>query len=395
MKPARWLRIAGLALLTVPAHAWAWAWGPALLVSTAPATFHHMEASGRQSLAVSAGHVAIAWEDDRDGTPRCYLALVAPGQSEFQEHPLGRGECYAPGLTPLPDGRFAVIWEDAEGVAVSLVDKAGVSPPLSLAAGGGQGALAWHPNQGLLAVWTAPEGRWRQLWLARLAAAGAGLSVIQRGPLEAQAPKDVQQYPALTATPTGFALAWEDRRLGHTVIFASQSPDGQTWSPPARVSHNATGRAQGTDLGRGTGAMRPAVTGFGSGVAYVWLDKRDFLSGYDVYAALPTHKKNLKVQDSFGDAIAQWHPAVASNRQGTLVAAWDDDRDGTQDIWLSTLGPDGQFQENQSPGPLGGPGRQSDPALALEADGNLHVAWIHRDENGRSRLMYVRGRSAE
>jgi hypothetical protein len=72
---------------------------------------------------------------------------------------------------------------------------------------------------------------------------------------------------------------------------------------------------------------------FGPRIAAVWLDKRDFLSGYDVYAALTEpgslrFAKDAKAQDSFGDAIAQWHAAVAGNARGELVIAWDDDRDG-------------------------------------------------------------------
>ena len=72
----------------------------------------------------------------------------------------------------------------------------------------------------------------------------------------------------------------------------------------------------------------------------VWLDKRDFLSGYDVYAAFSSDGgrsfgRNLKVQDGFGENIAQWHAAVAANNQGRVVAVWDDDRDGNSDIWLA------------------------------------------------------------
>jgi hypothetical protein len=220
------------------------------------------------------------------------------------------------------------------------------------------------------------------------------LNLLARQTLESAPPKDDQLYPALAATPSGFTLAWEDRRLGHTVIFSSHSGDGQNWSPPARVSLNATGKAQGTDLGRGTGAMRPVLAPMrDSQVAAVWLDKRDFLSGYDVYAALPGAARNTKVQDSFGDAIAQWHPAAAGDGKGALAVAWDDDRDGTPDIWLSWLTPRG-FVENVAPPPASGPHTQTDPILALDEHGALHLAWVEREATGHSRIRYSLGKPA-
>lgn len=382
----------GLALpLMVQAQ---WTFGPALEVAAGTGLFHHLEASGRQALAVSGGQVAIVWEDDRGGTPRCYLAIKAEGQNSFSEQAFGQGECYAPGITALDNGGFALIWEDETGVKAAATQANVLGPATPLADKGGQGALVWHPRLGLVAAWSTQDGRLRRLWLGRLALENSQLRLAAKHPLEAAPPKDDQMYPALAATARGIALAWEDRRLGHTVIFASHSHDGDTWSPPARVSMNHTGKAQGTDLGRGTGAMRPALAATGeNGVATAWLDKRDFLSGYDVYAALPGNAsgKNTKVQDSFGDAIAQWHPAAAGNARGELVVAWDDDRDGTPDIWLSQLTPQGAFAENIAPPPAAGPHQQTDPVLALDDRGRLHLAWIERQASGRSSIRYSVG----
>ncbi|HNQ05328.1 MAG TPA: hypothetical protein PKH69_12040 [Thiobacillaceae bacterium] len=393
-RPSRLLPVLLVALLAPSVQAQGpWHFGPTVEVAAGKGIFHHLDASGRQALAVSGGQVALAWEDDRNGAPRCFLALKAQDQSRFSEQSFGRGECFAPGIAALGDGRFGVIWEDEAGVAAALLRDGVLGPALRLADRGGQGALAWHPALGLMAAWSAPEGRWQRLWVGRLSPEGGSLRLAGRQALDPAPLKDDQMYPALAATATGFALAWEDRRLGHTVIFLSRSNDGQAWSAPARVSQNATGKAQGTDLGRGTGAMRPALAALGGDkVAVVWLDKRDFLSGYDVYAALPDSTRNTKVQDSFGDAIAQWHPAAAGSTRGELVVAWDDDRDGTPDIWLSRLLPDGGFTDNVAPPPAAGPGGQTDPLLALDVDGSLHLAWVERDADGRSSLRYDLGR---
>jgi hypothetical protein len=92
----------------------------------------------------------------------------------------------------------------------------------------------------------------------------------------------------------------------------------------------------------------------------------------------------------FGDAIAQWHVAVAGNRRGDLVIAWDDDRDGSADIWLTRRSADG-YSENFTLPETSGPARQSDPAIALDEAGNLHLAWIERapGSDGATRLRYT------
>ncbi len=118
-----------------------------------------------------------------------------------------------------------------------------------------------------------------------------------------------------------------------------------------------------------------------------------YTPGAYVYAALSEDGgarfgKDGKAQDSFGDAIAQWHAAVAGNRRGDLVIAFDDERDGTADIWLTRLTPAG-WGENHTPPAASGPGRQTDPAIALDESGHLHLAWIDRSDDGATRLRYT------
>lgn len=150
------------------------------------------------------------------------------------------------------------------------------------------------------------------------------------------------------------------------------------------------------DLGAGMGSMRPGLAVCGPAcLVAVWLDKRDFLSGYDVYAAFSqdggrSFGKNLKVQDSFGDNMAQWHPAVAASRDGRVVVAWDDERDGSADVWLSDW--NGQaFGDDVALPAASGPGAQSDPVILLDDSGALHAAWLEKSESGGTRLKYARG----
>lgn len=393
----------GMGLLLVLLAPWAWAqWAEAQwqfgqpIDIAAGQTFHHLSASGRKALVVASGQVALAWEDDHSGTPRCYLAIKPLAEMRFEIRELGQGECYDPGLAALDHGRVAAIWEAADGVRVALADAAGIHPSLRLASSGGHGTLAWHAKLGLHAAWSQPEARWRRIWHSRVNIDGKTLSAAKAMPVDLQPAKDDQVQPTLASIASGHAIAWEDRRHGHTVVYTSRSDDAQNWSAPLRVSQNPTGQAA-NNLGRGTGAMRPSLTAAGAdALAVAWLDKRDFLSGYDVYAAMSgpgggNFGRNLKVQDSFGDSIAQWHAAIAGDARGNLAVAWDDERDGSADIWLAWATAEG-FSDNVTP--AAGPGQQSDPVLALDDAGTLHLAWIDRSADGHSRLRYVAGRFA-
>lgn len=369
-----------------------WQWSTAEDVAPPrPGVFHHLDTSGRQALVATRNRVALVWSDT--GQARCYLALKQDNQP-FQMYGFGTGECFEPALALLDEQRFLIAWEDSTGIHASLADAEGVYPATTLAASGGQVVIRSHPELGIHAVWSGFESRWRRLLHASLTAKGHTLGVIQVQPVDPTPAVDDQMYPALADTPDGLSLLWEDRRLGHTVIYSSQLRDDKKWRPPQRVSHNRTGKINGT-LGRGTGAMRPALARFGSRLMAVWLDKRDFLSGYDVYGSFSEDQgqsfgADLKVQDIFGDAIAQWHATVAGNPQGGLVVAWDDDRDGTADIWLTSPN-NGGFAENMAPPPASGPLQQSNPALAMDTAGHLHLVWIEATEAG-TRLRYARGR---
>lgn len=290
-RPARrWplaLLAASASCLSMSAQA-DWQFGaPVDITPPSPTAFPHLDASGRKAIAASGERIALTWEDSRGGTPACHVAIIEPARPVFGRHTFGRGECFEPAVAALPEGRFALIWEDEQGVGVALVTPAGLGPVLGLGPRGGQGSLVWHPSLGLQAAWSGPDGRWRRIWHTRLQITPEGRIVGgDIMPADTAPITDDQLHPVLAATTTGLALAWEDRRHGHTVIYGSASGDARSWSPPRRISQNPSGRIN-NELGRGTGAMRPALASLGGErLAAVWLDKRDFLSGYDVYAAL-------------------------------------------------------------------------------------------------------------
>jgi len=381
-----------LAVLAWPAHA-AWTWDEALTVNSVQgaAIFPHIESANRQGVAVSGHTVGVVWEDNRDGSPQCYVATKPAAAAAFQpEVKLSTRECYEPVVLALGAGRFVAAWEEAGKVHAQVLP-GGKRLQLSKAEAA-QVTLALR-GDALYAAWAEQAGRFRRIVVATLALKDDTLSVKSAQPVEAAMPADEQGWPALAVAGDGsVTVVWEDRRHRHTVPMTSHSRDGKSFAPPARLTDRKSGSVDG--LGAGTGAMRPTLTAWGEqGIAAVWLDKRDFLSGYDVFAAFDSGTrrfgKNIRVQDNFGDNMAQWHALVVGDASGKLVALWDDARDGTPDVWLSEW--EGEaFGDDLAVPAAAGPGGQSDPVATLDAAGALHVVWLDRDEAAGTRIRYAR-----
>ena len=382
-----------LVALAGPAQA-AWTWSKALTVNSVQGEkiFTHMESANRQGIAVFGDTVGVVWEDNRNGTPQCYLAIKPAKAKKFQpEIHLSQAECYEPVVVALSAGRFVAAWEEAGRVRARIVPDGAV---INLSgAEAAQVTLAVGADT-LHAAWSEQSGRFHRIVVASLTVTNKVLSVGNVQPVEAATPIDEQGWPALAiAGDGGVTVAWEDRRNHHTVPMVSHSLDGRNFSPPARLTDIKSGSADG--LGAGIGAMRPTLSAWGKqGVAATWLDKRDFLSGYDVYAALDEGTRrfgrNLKVQDSFGDNMVQWHAKIIGDTSGRLLAVWDDARDGTPDVWFAEWKGDA-FGDNEAVPAAYGVGVQSDPIAALDDSGRFHLVWLERDERAGTRIRYVRG----
>lgn len=384
-----------LAALASPAQA-AWEWSaPVAVNSVRGATiFPHLESANRQGIAVSAGTVGVVWEDNRDGGPQCYLALKRAAAARFEpEIRLSRAECYEPVVVAVGEGRFLAAWEEG-GKAHARVLPGGSAVTLSKA-DAAQVTLAAGAGK-FYAAWAEQAGKFRRIVVAQLALAGDAPVVKTAQPVEARAPSDEQGWPALAVAQDGrVTVAWEDRRDRHTVPMVSRSSDGRRFAAPVRLTDVKSGAAPG-GLGAGMGAMRPTLVAWGKkGVAAVWLDKRDFLSGYDVFAAFDPGTgrfgKNVRVQDSFGENMAQWHASIVGDADGRLMAIWDDARDGTADVWLSEWEGKAFGDDIALPG-AAGPGVQSDPVATLDSAGFLHVVWLDRDDKAGTQVRYARGR---
>ena len=357
-----------LLLLAMPALA-GWEFSPAIEIGQAEGRkiFHHLESANRTGLAESSGRVGLVWEDDRAGEPRCWLAVREKDASGFSSpQAVSKGECYEPVLQGLGNGRFVTAWEEDGAVWVREAEK-GIALRLSVEEAA-HVTLARLNERSFYAAWAElAGGKHKRIMLARIKLDAEGLKLEYRVPLEDQLPVDDQAYPGLAVGMDGSVTAvWEDRRKKHTMMLAAHSTDGRKFAAPYRLIDMPQVRT--VDLGAGMGSMRPTLSACGPDcMVAAWLDKRDFLSGYDVYAAFSLNggrsfTRNLKVQDSFGDNVAQWHAAIVANRAGRVVAVWDDERDGSPDVWLSNWNGNVFGDDLAVPG-ASGPGAQSDPVL--------------------------------
>lgn len=400
---SRALIYAGLALPAL-ATATPWEFSEAMAVTPAgPGVFHHLESAGRRNLATSDDSVAVVWEDNRDGSPRVYAARKGMAEEGFSAalRLSGEGESFEPAIAPLGGGRFAAAWEEDGRVRLRIFSEKGPGPVFEL-----EGEHAVQPsltvrNGALYLVAAEREGRFTRIRLHRFEVDSEGaLKQTAACPVDAEPPKDSQLYPALAIQRDRLVVAWEDRRPGHTIILAADSPADEPceFTPSRRISERPKG---GGDLpyGSGHGVARVALAVYGEDrVLAAWADKRNFREGYDIYAVHWQPAKgfgsNEPVQDAFGGVARQWHAAAAGTGDGQLVVAWDDERDGDANVMLSWR-EDGVWSDDQPLPPASGEGEQSHPAITFDAHGNLHAAWVHRDAaGGPTRLLYAMGRAA-
>jgi hypothetical protein len=359
--------------------------------------FHHLESSGRRNIAVSGDVVGVVWEDDSDGTPRVYLALKSRNSSEFS--PKLRisavGEAYEPSITALGDGRFAIAWEEDEQVSARIVASQEMGPIAKVGdKTSSQVSLASEDDRVLL-VHREQTQRFGQIVLQELMIENQfHLSPVKRCLVDSGPLKDDQLYPVIALLDERVNVVWEDRRLGHTIILHSRSEPGEAcaFSSPARVSEEPPGPK--SEFGAGHGVARAVLTGYGaSGLFAAWADKRDFQEGYDIYGASKQSDQafgaNVRVQDDFGANYRQWHPTASGHEDGQLVVTWTDERDGSMDVWYSEL-EDGEWSDDAAVPGASGKGIQYHPSITLDHSGNLHLAWIHReDSGGPTQILYL------
>ena len=165
------VQIVGLGLLlsftSLWVHAQPWEFDkPVKVTSThGEKIFHHIESSGRHNIAISAGTVAVVWEDDRDGTPRVYLARKGRDKQKFSKEVTisGKGEAYEPSLVALNNKRFVLAWEEDTQIHLRVVSPTNLGPTIILGKGEAVQPSLTINDQQLFLVYSQREGRYRRI----------------------------------------------------------------------------------------------------------------------------------------------------------------------------------------------------------------------------------------
>lgn len=397
--------------MALPVLAEPWVFGDKIAVTPTdkPGIFQHIDSAGRKNIAVSGDTVAVIWEDNRTGVPQVYVAFKSIGSPAFEPawrvsdampgaHALA---AFEPVIVGLARGRFLMGWEQDNGVWVRSGGPNGLDPAIKLSGKeeAGQVTLATGAR-GSHVAWAQRQGRYRQIMATSIVvhAPNSAVRAAPARPVDRAPPTNEQLYPALAVSAQGVVIAWEDRRDGHTKLLASFAETGKAFGAATELNEVVQ---KSTEYGSGNGVTRAALASFDADrVGAVWMDKRGFRTGYDVYAARSLDGgrrfgKNEIVQDPFGDNFSQWHVAIGGNAGGVLAAVWDDDRDGSSDILLSWPTLDG-WNDNQAVAPASGAGEQTNPAVAIDSRGNLHLVWV--DAPGKdqpTRIFYALGKHKE
>ena len=341
--------------------------------------------------------MGIVWEDDSDGTPRIYLARKTLDSANFgpKVKISAKGEAYEPTITALGDGKFAIAWEEDEQISIRIVAPEKMGSIVKL--GKKTSAQASLVNMGdrVLLVHREQTQRFGHIILQELVIKNQlQLSPVKRCLVDPQPLKNDQLYPVVATLDKRLNIAWEDRRLGHTIIMYTQSEPGDIckFASPTRISEQPPGPKN--KFGAGHGVARVALTSYGtSSIFATWADKRDFREGYDIYGASKQSDhafgSNVRIQDDFGTNYRQWHATASGHQNGQLVVAWTDERDGSMDVWYSWL-EDAEWSYDSVFSGASGKGIQYHPSITLDHSGNLHVAWIHRDiDGGPTQIRYL------
>jgi len=369
---------------------------PLTIASSDDGVFYHLDSSGSRVMASNRGTLALVWEDNANGSPTVRVAFRERDAAGFSP-PLavsGPAAAYEPVIAACGDG-FLIGWESADRLWLRFVSPRGMQSPVRLSdAAGRQISLAQDRAGGTVAVWSEKNGSYFQIAQAVISGCGRSLRIDRRGWVDRSADKTQQGYPAVAVTARGTLVAWEDRRAGATRIFTAIAAPGKSFSAPRLL--NEFMPSPRPEYGKGTGAMRVVLSSDRrQTVVAVWMDKRSFEGGYDVYAAVSddggnSFRPNERVQDDFGDNIPQWHASVAISREGRIIVAWDDTRDDTPDIWFSERTGNGQWSDDENWPDGAGRGAQSYPVLLFDERG-LHAVWLDRDGQHQAlRYLFAR-----
>jgi hypothetical protein len=240
--------------------------------------------SALPAIAWTGSEFGVAWHDTRDGNNEIYM-----------------GRLTTSGSVAATDVRVTTAAGDSEQVAITY--------------GGGDYRLAWSDDR------VTPL----HVYFGRASETGTLL-----GP-ETVVSDGVGPAQRVAAAQAGgdTALVWMDQRGGNfEIFFARIAPDGSVAAGPAQISNN------------GAYSAFPAIATAGAEFGVAWQDNRD-TSDEIYFARVNAAGAKLTPETRVTNAAGfSGFPAIAWSG-AEFGVAWQDERDGSREIYLRRLAPDG------------------------------------------------------
>jgi hypothetical protein len=215
----------------------------------------------------------------------------------------------------------------------------------------------------------------------------------------------IAENPSLACAGNSVYVVWEDDRdseFGHKSIYFTYSDDGgDTWASDYMVTLDPDGDwdAQGPVV-----AVDYDVDDGPDRIIYIaWFDNR--AGAYDIYFTRSTNGYNFLPSevrldtDDAGTAYSA-HPQLATDGFGGIFVAWEDSRDGGNDVYLNRSQDQGDTwlasDIRLDGGDAGGESDAFGVTMAVDRDADetgVHVAW-HDDRNVGKDIYYNRSGDA-
>ncbi|UCE37261.1 MAG: hypothetical protein JSW00_17580 [Thermoplasmata archaeon] len=335
------------------------------------------------------GNIYLAWADERNGDSDIYFASSTDGGNSFSpnkkvsDDTVNMIQLHPSIAIDGADNIYIAWWDYRHGFFGDIyfakstdggnsfsankkvnddVMNAAQDKPSIAVDGLGNIYIAWGDNR---------SGNY-DIYLATSTDGGNSFSVNKKVNDDVIGAK--QKYPSIVADSAGnIYITWMDDRSGNYDIYFARSTDGgNTFSTNKKVNDDSGDNRQ-TD---------PCVTVDTLDNIYIaWRDGRN--GNYDIYFTRTTDGGNTfsinkKVNDDAGNND-QRDPCIAVDRVGNIYIAFRDDRNGDYDIYFAKSTDGGNtFSPNKRVNDDIGSNIQLSPSIGVDDGGYIYIAWEDR-----------------
>jgi hypothetical protein len=337
------------------------------------------------------GNLMMVWTDYRDGEPAIYAqrynssGAAQGGNFRVCEEP-GSYSQEAPAVAADGMGNFFVAWQDGPGygkkIFVQKFNAAGTRQGSAITVNTQAGAVYVHDaavaadgSGNFIVAWIEDRDAKTTVYVQRFNAAGSALGTFFTA--DGYLQSDGQSHPSVAMDGSGnFVVAWQDAGSGDNDIRAQLfNKSGEPLGQAIRVNDDLGAKSQSYP------AVAANVNGKGM---VVWTDDRngqaDIYGRYFDWVAF-FNASAFRINDDAG-STQQLYPCAAVDRLGYFAVAWQDERNGSSDIYMQRYGnPWIQQKPNMKVNDNAASAYQTRPAMAMNETGDFAIVWQDRRNN--------------